>query len=820
MSDSIHPWIGKYLITSAESHGSDIAAIPLTTTKKSVQLDKFLTDGPQEVIWARVSDKEYTIPTRFSREAIQEYTKLSGSDIVKDRNAIISITSFRPFFGRIPQKGRMSAESFLALECASVTLVGARGEPLFGKPEPLETNINIKEWSEGLKQHGGAANCLKDRKQAMLQTDKQCSLVPPIKRFGPPSLPYKPNKHLAVTAVPTSSGHIFQEVWPIVKKSNYRRPPDDVLAILASMKVGYDDESLRPPHEEPVSSSKQRRSSPLLTPSLPAASATHISQDRSRSATPLSEAEWPPSEAQCNQTPVPSEFLISSPNRLIVPSSYPSPYPTPAQRRCEALSPASSPNDFHSLVRNSESLLESHPLKSSNTTFAQDTVLNLPSTLSPAVYSHHISRKVPRPPQPFKSDRLLADAIILVEDSDPSLSYSQSQSQSQSQSLSQSLSQPVVLSQLSQLKRKLPALATPDKGVDRSDPRSAVDEESTKPELASTMPILPSREEPPLTVTPSVTNKIAENVTPEQGKQDPSGAAQPADNQEDKLLDPSLSPPPHSNEEEELDSDDAQIHMDLFGSHRRKQKIPLPARKRRGKFLSETGSASTKTVDENEQSNCDDIQIKNDLSAPREVQHDPVAWAAPSFQVTGKGINKRPKRLDASPDIYSERRAAEEGSSSKHDQYSDKGTVTPGAMNASTTRARGIKLERTIIEDSGPNALSRVERKRNAVGEGSFQRSFTTSSENDLSGSQPGTSIKRKRERDGEALSELTNAKKFKHNATVKEEPRMVKRPLKEFIDVKLDGIRLEENLGVVNWEMVYDILVGTGKDRYGDDVD
>lgn len=50
----------------------------------------------------------------------------------------------------------MSEGNFLALECNSVTLIGGRGEPMFGRPEPLEADPDLKEWSEGLREHGGA----------------------------------------------------------------------------------------------------------------------------------------------------------------------------------------------------------------------------------------------------------------------------------------------------------------------------------------------------------------------------------------------------------------------------------------------------------------------------------------------------------------------------------------------------------------------------------------------------------------------------------------------------------------------------------------
>ncbi|KNZ80492.1 hypothetical protein J132_05612 [Termitomyces sp. J132] len=456
MSESILPWISAYFIASGEEYGADVAAIPLVTTKKKkVQLVEFLTYGRDEVVWARVSDKEYMVPIRFSRDAVEEYTQFSRSHILEDKNAIISISNFKPFFARIPQgKERMSEESFLALECNSVTLVGGRGEPRFGRPETLETNPDLKRWSEGLKQPGGAGNCLKDRKQVVLQNIPAVSVnSEPIE---PP--PKKMAQAKAITAPPKSRN--FREIW----KPLFRRPPEDVAAILASMKVEGDEESnagtdqneCQPPR-------KRRRISALPLTSSPAVSQ---SSSRTRSATPFSEAEWPPSVRPHNDTS-PS----SSKSAIPASSSHPR-HPTPGQRLAVLASP----------------------------TVVHETMLVPCSTESPPTRS--VSRKVPRPPEPFKSERLLAEPIILAPDSDLSLSHSQSQSQSQS---------------------------------------------GPKHLLGLT----------------------AARTRPE---------------------------------DQELDSDDAQTHIDLLGHGRRAAVTPEP---------------------------------------PREVEHDARAWAAPSFQVARKSTGKR-----------------------------------------------------------------------------------------------------------------------------------------------------------------------------------
>ena len=89
MSNSIVPWISKYLVGVAEEYGANTASIPWFTKKKKVQIievsvnflgarstlthSQFLTYGEDEVIWAKISDKDVSIHIRFNKDAVAEY---------------------------------------------------------------------------------------------------------------------------------------------------------------------------------------------------------------------------------------------------------------------------------------------------------------------------------------------------------------------------------------------------------------------------------------------------------------------------------------------------------------------------------------------------------------------------------------------------------------------------------------------------------------------------------------------------------------------------------------------------------------------------
>ncbi|KAF8070198.1 hypothetical protein FPV67DRAFT_1754886 [Lyophyllum atratum] len=379
----------------------------------------------------------------------------------------------------------MSQEKFLALECDSFSVLGSLGEAKFGNPKPLEANSDLKEWSEGLKQDGGGGNCLRDRKQARQGALTKSSPTPSTSKaaidqpmISPPRQTAKKKalSHTTRTKTVAASKNISRvspEIWPITKKPIFRRPPDAVASVLASIKVCNDEDDV--PSQLPrtnenahilESPHKRRQINALLSPS-PTASR---SGSRSRSATPFSEEEWPQSDhPHIPSSPAPPSPSLAQARPNATSSSHPRP-PTPAQRIPRKKSPtpssSSTPLPTQSVVgleTYAEPLPPSSPPLPSHVTIAPETVLIPSPTISPPTHTRgEVMRRVPRPPQPIKS-LPLADPIILAPNSDNSLSFSQSQLQTQSQSLSQSQSrsrkkilgssQPVVLSQLSELAR-------------------------------------------------------------------------------------------------------------------------------------------------------------------------------------------------------------------------------------------------------------------------------------------------------------------------------------------------------------------------------
>jgi hypothetical protein len=81
----------------------------------------------------------------------------SGKPITKYKTAIIQIKDFKPMLRRIPiGKGKLTSEGMLALDCNYFQTVGSFGEVRFGNPKAIEKHLDLNEWSEGLRQDGGA----------------------------------------------------------------------------------------------------------------------------------------------------------------------------------------------------------------------------------------------------------------------------------------------------------------------------------------------------------------------------------------------------------------------------------------------------------------------------------------------------------------------------------------------------------------------------------------------------------------------------------------------------------------------------------------
>jgi hypothetical protein len=95
MAQSVNPWLASYLISIAEQHGANIIAIPRFNRRKMVQLTEvikyhlllqfqtkphigqWLTFGDNDLLWATISDKQHSIPIRFTKTAIAEYNRFA-----------------------------------------------------------------------------------------------------------------------------------------------------------------------------------------------------------------------------------------------------------------------------------------------------------------------------------------------------------------------------------------------------------------------------------------------------------------------------------------------------------------------------------------------------------------------------------------------------------------------------------------------------------------------------------------------------------------------------------------------------------------------
>ncbi|KAL1726418.1 hypothetical protein EV714DRAFT_219415 [Schizophyllum commune] len=170
MSNSLYPWIADYLVRIAEQHGVKIWDAP--TDKKKAQIIEFKRKGrahddDDSFVWAEVSDKEYRMPIRFSKESVAAYRQRTRAHMEDEKSAIATVT-VKPMHTHVPLgdgKG-VSHDLRLALDCTEFHLIGSFGEEVFGKPKPLRQHPEISAWEKALRKDGGEGNFLKERKDA------------------------------------------------------------------------------------------------------------------------------------------------------------------------------------------------------------------------------------------------------------------------------------------------------------------------------------------------------------------------------------------------------------------------------------------------------------------------------------------------------------------------------------------------------------------------------------------------------------------------------------------------------------------------------
>ncbi|KAL1679478.1 hypothetical protein EV122DRAFT_210034 [Schizophyllum commune] len=185
MSNSLYPWIADYLVRIAEQHGVKIWDAP--TDKKKAQIIEFKRKGrahddDDSFVWAEVSDKDYRMPIRFSKESVAAYRQRTRAHMEDKKSAIATVT-VKPMHTHVPLgdgKG-VSHDLRLALDCTEFHLIGSFGEEVFGKPKPLRLHPEISAWEKALRKDGGEGNFLKERKEAEQKavTDTADTTPPP-----------------------------------------------------------------------------------------------------------------------------------------------------------------------------------------------------------------------------------------------------------------------------------------------------------------------------------------------------------------------------------------------------------------------------------------------------------------------------------------------------------------------------------------------------------------------------------------------------------------------------------------------------------------
>ncbi|KAF8161026.1 hypothetical protein B0H34DRAFT_699122 [Crassisporium funariophilum] len=419
MAESLTPWISDYLVTVAETCGANLSTAKPHEKKKKVQIIEFLTFGSESEdthIWARVSDKQYIVPIKFTKEAVVGYSALNKRRLTQHKTAIITVQNFRPIFTRLPlgDKQRMTDSSYLAIECHTLSILGSSGEAIFGSPKPITSHVDLHLWSEGLKLDGGAGNVLKERK-AQQKANTIMELQPQIPLPAqPPAAEIHTThrlptiKHINIEEVSLSA---YMTKWQFVDKNvSYRRPPlepsSDVMHGLEAKPIQLSAPPESPLPETQVLHNTRREQS--RDPSVK--SLIDTSDVHPRSGPVL--AEWEPTSSNGKV----------SPNSPLHPKSSSLPAPTPAQRAKPASLETVAPSQESLYPPGNETVFEDAPPPSPSQN------LDIPPT---------VPRKIPRPTFPKSPKHQIGPARILAPNSDTSGTQSQSQSiQSQPQSQS------------------------------------------------------------------------------------------------------------------------------------------------------------------------------------------------------------------------------------------------------------------------------------------------------------------------------------------------------------------------------------------------
>ncbi|KAF8224955.1 hypothetical protein L208DRAFT_1409210 [Tricholoma matsutake] len=884
MAEAVHLWIASYLISIAEQHGANMPSIPYFQRGKKVQLIEWLTYGnnnDDSLLWAKISDKQHVIPIRFSNKAIAEYNRLNiHKRITQHKTAVIIIKNFKPFFARVPRGGNMklSSHCVLAIDCDSVSLLASFDEARFGNPTEVETNSDIRLWSEGLRQDGGGGNVLKQRKDAKAVLDP----VPPAAVSIPPKIPVTApapktrnppsnekslisNGHRKTNQIDLLRKH--EHLFPRFIKEQPRRIPsslDD--AGIGAIPVQQDTNDCHTACSDPYDELQQQETHATESPCEQRRTFPHIPDTshhsqkiQSRESSPgIPFTDWSPSpppapRKPCSPPPVTS-WTVSFTQTSSVPSSQPD-APTPAQRqkgRIEALPPSSPPPEFEVI--------------------AHETVL-LPSLPSHDRYT--VIRKVLRPPQPAppnQSDSGLTQ--ILVPNSDTSLPYSQSQPQSHS--LSQEVpesSQPVILSQLSALSKPRKDLDAIDAFVNKSDSANAGDGRDVaagKSSLSSFSgrfnedasyegdysSLEPANEQSPRrkTYQNGCISSPHSTSSPHGNNKGPTGVSmipQPTVTQQQATeirsdnIDGDDAPVVSQVQydavlnhmaiavTQKCDEDDAQIHRELFGPSYVSQSRDSSQRHPPGEYIPDPPTSDQARADPNYSQlpsrsptgaiAADNTQLtlvgdtifnRTPETGISVVQHDANAWSAPSFLRQSSSTNTKTSRSTSSSTDALPPALGK--SKAANTNSAERGLRASLSRKASLTRNRLPRVD----QNQDPTAPSvPLHPKKLAQAQKTPLAPSLTSSQ-----SRPN---KRRKDitSDTESMPELSrpHAKKRKVERTAQMKVGKVGQTTAENgegeklngFSANLDGIVLaEQRLPLIDWWRLRDIMLNTARDR------
>ncbi|KAF8210163.1 hypothetical protein K438DRAFT_1959441 [Mycena galopus ATCC 62051] len=325
MSGDLRAWIREHITGVAETYGGNLSVVPLHAKAKKVQISEFLTVGAENeredaAVWATVHDKVMSVPVKFSKEAVMECNKnsVSGRRLTETKTALVAIKKFRPISTRIPfRSGGMTAESHVALHCESVSILGSIGESKWGNPKDLDSDPDLREWSQALRQDGGAGNVLKERKKMKEGNNKKTTPPMPAKRVVSPRKPSPvvKSRAQASTSKISQPTHMLREWEKRWHNPPAPRPPTPPRAPPADAR----DLNFSSPSEKySVTSSPISGWSPTVAGSSPWKNRNNAD---SRSPTP-EESNGPRRSAPSSPCPVKESSYLTA--------------PTPAQRRRSA----------------------------------------------------------------------------------------------------------------------------------------------------------------------------------------------------------------------------------------------------------------------------------------------------------------------------------------------------------------------------------------------------------------------------------------------------------------------------------------------------